>query len=373
VTAPDLARTTCALAAAQMLAGCEGSRPYTIGDPEAPPPPSGPFPRRITWSSESDWNPAFSFAGDRLLYSFAVPGRSDGDRCLAWLPAAGGRQERELCWRGGGDRDSTDVVVLGAESPGGRLAFVVERGRAGALVPTDRALLVTPPGRWTDAAVALTFPRPAGGLTWFGARDPTWLDDSTLVLVALLYAYSSTPNIDTTVSGIEIASLDLRATPPTLRVYPATRYASSVAPGPAPGTVIFTLGGDTRVYRLDLASGAQTVLYDFGALGIARDARLVGSTLVAVVGGAVTYGYESLYLMDVQRDRGGPVYAVDIAGAGPPVLLTPAANRFFRHLTLSPTATMVAAEGYAVTYVVTPFGVDTLVSETADLYLVAVP
>lgn len=358
---------------------CEHSRPAEPGAVEPPPPLGGPPPVRLTFNSDSEWNPVFTRDGSGILYSFALPGRIDRDRCLGLLPAAGGTLVGELCWRSGNDLDSVDVVVTAAESPSGRLAFVADRGSRHSAFPTARALLVGRPHDPENAELALGFPTQGGGtiFVWYGARDLTWLDDSTLVFAAQRYGYSgggagSQP--DTLITGIEVVKLDLRTDPPGVRVYPLTRYASSVGAGPGPGMVIFTAGGDSRVFTLNLASGAVGVLYDFGALGIARDARLVNGKLVAVVGGFVSYAFEQVYAMDVQRDQGGPLYGVDLLGAAVPILLTASSDLFFRHVTLSPGGTAAVAEGYRLTYAQLPFGaIDTTASQVSDLYLVPVP
>jgi hypothetical protein len=362
------------------LAGaCEHSRPIEPGTVELAPPLGGPPPVRLTFNIESEWNPVFTRDGSGVFYSFAVPGRIDRDRCLGLLPAAGGTHRSELCWRGGADLDSVDVVVTGAESPSGRLSFVADRGSRRSNYPDARALLVGPPHDPESAELVVGFPGQGGNtiFVWDGAGDLTWLDDSTLVFVALRYGYSggatNAPPLDTTITGIEVVKLDLRRDPPGIRVYPLTRYASSVAAGPGPGTVIFTAGGDSRVFTLNLATGAAGLLYDFGALGIARDARLVGGKLVAVVGGFVSYGYETQFAMDVQRDQGGPLYSVDLLGAAVPILLTASSDLFFRHVTLNPAGTVAVAEGYRLTVVPRLGFSDTTVSQVSDLYRVPVP
>lgn len=368
-------------ALALAAAACGHERPADPGVVEPPPPLTGNPPIRLTFNPESDWNPVFARDGAGVMYSYAIPGRADRDRCLGLLPAAGGTLQGELCWRGPAEADSSDVVVLAAESPGGRLAFVVERGLPTAFAPNVRALLAGPPRDAEHATVLLSFPVSVSPILWHGAGDLTWLDDSTLVFVAQTYGYrrgSAGEQPDTLITGVEIARLDLRTDPPTPRVYGNTRYASSVAPGADPGTVILTAGGDPRVYTLNLASGTIGLLYDFGTLGIARDARLVNGRLLAVVGGKVTYGYDAAIGFEVQRDEGGAVYLVDLGGAAVPILMTPSAGTdstlLFRHPAFSPDGTVAVAEGYRAALVPQPFGqVDTVVDGRADLYRIPVP
>jgi hypothetical protein len=120
------------------------------------------------------------------------------------------------------------------------------------------------------------------------------------------------------------------------------------------------------VYRRNRASGDQTVAFDFGPAGIARDVHVAGQRMTAVVGGRVhvlpdpTFG-------EVQRDSGGVVHVVDLA-SGDDVILQDELL-LFRHPVLSPTGDRVVAEGYPVTS--TPFG--TTVSRKSDLYLFAAP
>lgn len=367
------ARAVSAIAVAA-LAACDPSRPYEPSLPEAPPPLAGPSPLRITFNNAADWRPAFTPDGTQLWYSFQVPGRPDRDRCVAKIPAGGGRQSDILCWRTAGDLDSTDAVVLAAESPSGRLAFVAERGRVNATVPAARALLVGPPGNPDQARLVMTFPRTGRPYAWYGIGDLWWLDDSTLLVVPQLYAYSGTTpgsSADTTISGIEVARINLRND--SITFYGLTRFASSVAPGPAPGTAIFTVGGDTRVFTLNLATGSTAVFYDFAPIGVPRDVRLVGNRLFAVVGGKVYYAFEPLFGMGVQRDWGGPVYVVDVQAGTPPRLLT-LFGRFYRHLAAAPDGASLVAEGYGVTIVsISPTEQDTVVSENGDLFVIQVP
>ena len=61
---------------------------------------------------------------------------------------------------------------------------------------------------------------------------------------------------------------------------------SALAVGTDPDAIIITRSGDSRVYRLALASGQQTVLYDF-APGFPGDIAVLMDRLVTVTGGTL--------------------------------------------------------------------------------------
>ena len=67
---------------------------------------------------------------------------------------------------------------------------------------------------------------------------------------------------------------DVSGASAALTALPNTDYASGVSVDPDdPDVIYFTLGGDSRVYRQSLASGARSVLFDFGPGHIVRDPR----------------------------------------------------------------------------------------------------
>jgi len=109
--------------------------------------------------------------------------------------------------------------------------------------------------------------------------------------------------------------------------------------------IFYTLGGDSRVYRRGLSTGEVAVAHDFAAAGIARDVHVVGNRLVAVVGGDVSFAYDSVLGYDVQRDRGGSLYLVDFTtGAETPL---PGGTPPLRRPALSPSGKRVVAEAAA--------------------------
>jgi Tol biopolymer transport system component len=122
---------------------------------------------------------------------------------------------------------------------------------------------------------------------------------------------------------------------------PGTQWASSVAVGGNKDTLYYTIGGDSMVYRRVRSTGVIDTVYDFGALGIARDVQVRNGRMTAVVGGNVTWiPHASLGM--AQYDSGGPVYVVDLP-AGLPALVTQSYDRY-RFPALSRDGAVVVAQ-----------------------------
>lgn len=117
----SLALLTVAIVA---LAGCEHTQPL---DPTTVVGPLGPHdtvpPARLTFNTGVDTTPAF---GDSfIVYSRQTPDRTEGDRCLAFLPPLGGTLLREACPPEGRPDTTREGWMWPAVSPDGRsLAFV---------------------------------------------------------------------------------------------------------------------------------------------------------------------------------------------------------------------------------------------------------
>ena len=177
-----------------------------------------------------------------------------------------------------------------------------------------------------------------------GVSHVRWLGSDTLVYVAERIAYRAPCKgcpLDTLRTGMEIALLDAGAASPAPQAVPATLDASSVAPGDTADVIFFTLGGDSRVFQRVLSVATDSVVHDFGAAGIARDVQVAGTRLVAVVGGTISFAYDSLLGYAVQRDAGGFLYLVDLETGAETVL---PGGATFRHPALSPTGKRLVAE-----------------------------
>jgi hypothetical protein len=337
-------RVITALALGLLLAGCHHEAPFAPGDYSSDQPFATGSPRRITFNQGNDRAPAWLADESGLLYS--VQGISGSDRCLAVLPPGGGRVEREMCDPRSALSDSTFILTEPAPAPDGRLAYVIVF--SGPTEKASRATLVL--GTLADPATAqplVAFPFTAPDTVKHDeASQLRWLNPGSLVYLALRVGYDSARSRDTVRTGADIVKLDLGGATPIITVVPGTRDASSVAVGGSPDTIYFTLGGDSRVFRRALSSGIVSVPFDFGVGQIARDVQVLGTRLVAIVGGAASFGYDSLLSYNVQRDGGGPLHLVDLASGHDSVLpdSVDGIPLFFRRPVLAPSGKRLVAE-----------------------------
>jgi hypothetical protein len=205
-----------------------------------------------------------------------------------------------------------------------------------------------------------------------GITQIRWLSENRLVYLAEGVVYRRPCfqcALDTIPTGLSVALLDLSPPGASPVVLPSTAFASGASPGATSDEVYFTLNGDTHVYRRVLSTGDQSIAFDFGAAGIARDPHVAGGRLTAVVGGRVNVVPDAV-LGQIQWDSGGFVHVVDLASGADQTLDD--APHLFRRPVLAPTGDRVVAEGYPViiTGGTTP---DTTIGRSGDLFLFSAP
>src|SRR3989442_7162 len=327
------------------LAACEHTSPFHGGDYA----PTGPLgsgsPLRLTYNPGEDLTPVWLLDGSGILYSRERTDRYDRDRCVARLPAGGGVITGELCDRIPASDDSTDAYQWPAPAADGRLVYVraTSLTALGSLAPHDQQLVLGTFDGSVAVRVLLSIPyQSPSGRGHEAVAQIRWLNASTLVYVGQGVAYpracGSCP-ADTIPTGLELVTMDLSAPNATLNTLPGTNLASSVALAGS-DTVYYTVDGDSRVFRLALSTRAATLVHDFGG-PIARDVQVAGNRMVVVVGGDVSFTYDS-NLQPVQRDGGGVLHLVDLT-SGADVILTNT-TLAFRHPALAPSGTLVVAE-----------------------------
>ncbi|HEY2806617.1 MAG TPA: hypothetical protein VGI92_12240 [Gemmatimonadales bacterium] len=381
-------RVVLALAAATLallVDGCGHDDPYAVGGPPPPNAPQtiGPL-QQLTFDIDGDLAPTF-LPGDSLLaFSWILPGASDQDRCLAFYRLAAARIRNLRCIGGDTRHDTTNVILSSAESPGGRLAYVVQHGPP-TFPLSAGALYIGNDSDTTGAVPVLSIPFSSDSFTPLtNIEQLNWKDEQTLVFLGVLMnpplSYmESTPQV--------IDVLVLGSGAPVRTQVPNSLGATSVAIDPADGQAYATFANDSLVYAIDLTTGARTTVLNLAAFSVPRDIRVEGHRLVAVVQGRrFTMLLPSLAIIPV--DEGGDLLWKDLTDSLPPTLITNAgivrtppasggADRWFRHLILSRDGKTLVAEGFPVAYRVkgggTPPPLDTVVTKKSDLYLLRLP
>ncbi len=359
--------------AAVLLAACGHAEPFS-STPERNEGPLTPgSPAQITHNVRQDIRPSWLPDGSGILYTYESSPVENRDRCLGILPPDGGTRRTQICNTSVGHLDSTEAYGPSAVSAGGRLAYSYAQSTPLRALPNIIQLRVASLANPQNFVVVHTLPLGVEGIAISAIGDLHWLSDTRLVYLAQSVTY--TPSFrDTVINGIAVVLVDLRSFPSPAFI-PGTETATAVSLGDAAETIIYTLAGDSRVYRKELGTGATTVLHDFGTLGIARDAVVKGNRLLAVVGGFVTFTFDP-QAGATQTDLGGPIYQVDLATSQQLRLPEGAVPLVFRHPVISPTGA-VATEGYPLTIDTIRVGgvafVDTTVSTLADLLLYSAP
>jgi len=313
--------------------------------------PGGPFdtavPRQLTFSPGPDLSPAWLPDGSGIVYQFATIGRPDGDRCLGILPAAGGSLRAEICNTRVKSEDSTDAYGSPAVSAGGRLLYTraSDFWRFHNAAPAYQSIVVAPltTPLLVDSVQSLPYAVVPSGTMHYGIDQVRWLGDSAVIYVAERVIYGTCGRCqDTLRTGIELARMDLSASPGSVTPIPGTDTASSVALG-AGDTIYYTVVGDTKIHRRLLNSGDTATVWAFDS--IARDVQVRGAKLYAVVGGRVAYQHD-VALGPLQFDSGGTIHAVNLATGTDSAMVNEL--MLFRHIALSPDGRRIVAEGYSL-------------------------
>lgn len=362
-------------ALAALLIACDHEKPFESPDTGTDAPFLPGAPTRLTYNPGKDLHPAWLADGSAMIYAWEEFAVLPYDRCLGLMAPTGGTRYQTICDRTAAGEDSTDLFDEPAPSSDGQLAFLRGRSRPGALSPDWLGLRVGGMENPSTARVVRSIPytAPSGRLhNWISYIG--WLNPTELVYLGDLAAYprpSGGGPPDTLISGLEIMRLDFSGATPVLEVVPGTDIASSVAVG-GPDQIYYTIGGDTRVYRRTLSSGAVDIAHDFAALGIARDVTVQGDRLIAVVGGRVAL-VDTVY-GPVQFDAGGRLVSVDLTSGSETILPTDTQLLFRRPaLTAVGATTRLVAEGYPLTITIVAGIPDTTIARIPDLYLFEAP
>jgi hypothetical protein len=355
-----------------LSAGCSHSEPFS--DPQGSEEPFDPSPPvRLTFNPGHDGHPAWLPDGSGILYSSQQVDRPDDDVCLAELPPTGGRQRRLTCDIPG-DKLTTDAAQSAAADPDGRTALLsAGNGSLGGDSPVFLSIALIPTLDALDAEMVRPLPfTPSGGTSQDYAGHLRWLSTDALVYVGQSFRIKRDCEIcalDTVLVGTDVTTLALGAGTAPGTAVPGTSLATGVTPVQDGSAILYTLPGDSRIYRRVLAGGDVTVVHDFGPSGAVRDVHAAGTRVAVIVGGRVAFGVHPLHpgLGPVQWDSGGVVHVLELGESTSQALDTP--GRLYRRPALSPDGTRVVAEGYPL-IIAGPFSdPDTTVGKSGDLYL----
>ena len=360
------------LLALSAVVGCGHSEPFASRDFSTDDPFDPSPPVQITLNHGHDRRAAWLPDGSAILYSTQLEGTRDGDVCLAVLPPTGGRQRALTCTLSPDGDNLREALESPAPASDGRLAFVAATGQRGGVFPERQELSLASISDPVTRAGLLGMPYTIPGRrTHGGISQIHWLSSSRLLYLGEMvnvYTPCSGCMRDTMRSGLDAVWLDVTASGSTPQPIPGTDNASGVSPGTAEDEIYYTLGGDTRVYHQVLSSGVVSVIYDFGAAGVARDVDVVGGRMAAVVGGRVHFVDDPSF-GPTQWDSGGIVHVVNLADGADVTLTNPNEPGLYRRPRISPTGSQIVVERYPVVI----FETDTVVLRTGDLFLLGQP
>lgn len=310
------------LAAVLLLMGCEHTAPFEAREPELLGPSNGQLPIRLTYNPAEDRDPA---AGpDMIVFSRLEPGRTDLDRCLAFLPTGGGTLTQLAC-AGGPHADSiTDGWLQPAVSAHGQIAYVRERATFPAIAPTARHLVVAPVAApdSVSAEVLVLFQAPDGRrvtalreLQWSGADLRFVMGQDSFPRVAGVF--------DTLFTAISLAELTPTVGVP--RPIAGTEGAYAHAPAPDGGIWFVTTRAPTALIHSAADGSAPRVFGTFSRPVTALAA--VDGQPVAVLGGTDPTAVEWL-----DAAQGTIAGRLAIAGQGGRIVGVPGSRCFVLEL-----------------------------------------
>lgn len=260
--------------AALLLLGCDHAGPFAGGVSDLDGPMQPGNPARLTFNPLRDRNASWLPDGSAILYTFEANAAQNFDRCLALLQRGGGTRH-ELCSTSAGHLDSTEVYGPSAVSNSGLLVYSFTQSVPGRQIPNRKELRVATLADPQTFEVLHPLPFSIDGFGIDSVKDVRWLDANRVVYLGA-YGIPNTIERDRIVVLIDLRSA---AQPSAI---PGTMSVHALAVGTDPDAIIVTRGGDSRVYHLALASGQETVLYDF-APGFPGDIAVRMNRLVTVI------------------------------------------------------------------------------------------
>ncbi len=279
------------LAFVTLLGSCSHGEPFTAPDGSVDGPLVPGNPLRLTYSDGGALEPIWTPDGASVVYSYVRFGGGplvDDERCLGVLTAGGGTLTREICSRSLFATQDEDAFGLPALSADGRLALH-HRGQPAVPSTATDAILATTLDEPSAYSVVRSFPF-QGDVFYIEPTSLRWLGESRLAFVGIAQEQIPPPCPECPPLLIDYGHSVLVADPAVPAVateVPGTLDATSVSGGETADVIYFTLATDSRVFRMELSSGAVTTAHDFGPRRIARGVHFAGGRIVAVTEGRV--------------------------------------------------------------------------------------
>ena len=248
---------------------------------------SGPM-RQVTYNLGADRGPAWLPGDSGFIYSTERLDTPSRHRCLARMRASGGTISRLDCKNLARSIDSTYAFEWPAIRPGGEVSFLLVANRITSVRPGYQTFRLGPLDNPDQSIELMTLPYRVDTAYYTAIQSPQWLDSTRMIFVAGILLIGEPPiPTDTFYGGRVVAMLNRQNGVTALSGIPGTSNASSVSVNPGAGDFYFTVTGDSRVYRSDLAGSTIQPYYDFGPGQVARDVAVRGDSLLVVVGSRV--------------------------------------------------------------------------------------
>lgn len=274
-----------ALAAVALLAACSHGEPYRVPTYGGDQPLGNAIPAvRLTYSTLNDSEASWLPDGSALLYSALRADFPDTTWCIEALPPGGGQAFRSWCPIAKAPPDSARAFQAAAASPTGRLLYLRSARTRPSTGWTVRQLVLADLGGTAAPQVILAWPFPQ----YTGLSQIRWLTRDRFVFRADMY-YVQYPCSGCLPfegdSGLFLVAGNLATSPPTFTRIPGIANPSSIAALDS-NTILFTISGDTRLYRLAMASGVVDTVRDF-APSIPNAVQVSGRRLALTLDGLV--------------------------------------------------------------------------------------
>lgn len=349
-----------------LAAGCAHGDAFMADRPVGQ---AGPFrdtePRQLTLNLGYDNWPAWTPDGASVYYSSQVQLPGEQDRCIDLLSHFGGTRLEVQCPK---DSDGVTQELEEPTSDGTRLAWSQAEVAVAVQAPYAISIWTAPVAGRAAPQRVLAFPYDApSGRSHATPLYLQWISPG--VLLYLGAEVGGCCRTDTLRFGEQVVLLDLTGPAPVRTFVPGTERASAVSRAENGNAIYYTFYGDTRVYQRVLATGAVTVLHDFGAGHVARDPDVSDNRLVAVVDGKPNV-QDLPPFGTVQIDHGGTLVLVNLTTGVETRLVD--SERYYRRPRFGPGGQRLVAEGYP--YVISTISenpplADTSVVRISDLWI----